>query len=136
MLLDCHPFDLREHLGDTMKTLAFRADRKGVELLCHVRPGVPDVVVADSARLRQVLINLIGNAIKFTEVGEVMVEVEHEAFPGDEIELHFKVADTGIGIPAEKQTVIFEAFEQADGDTSRRYGGTGSGCRVSNRRVS
>ena len=133
MLLDCHPFDLREHLGDTMKTLAFRADRKGVELLCHVRPGVPDVVVADSARLRQVLINLIGNAIKFTEVGEVMVEVEHEAFPGDEIELHFKVADTGIGIPAEKQTVIFEAFEQADGDTSRRYGGTGLGLAISSR---
>jgi CheY-like chemotaxis protein len=116
-----------------MKTLAFRADRKGIELLCHVRPGVPDVVVADGARLRQVLINLIGNAIKFTEVGEVMVEVEHEALPGDEIVLHFKVSDTGIGVPAEKQAAIFEAFEQADGDTSRRYGGTGLGLAISSR---
>jgi PAS domain S-box-containing protein len=133
LLLDCHPLDLREHLDDTMKTLAFRADRKGIELLCHVRPGVPDVVVADGARLRQVLINLIGNAIKFTEVGEVMVEVEHEALPGDEIVLHFKVSDTGIGVPAEKQAVIFEAFEQADGDTSRRYGGTGLGLAISSR---
>ena len=117
LVLDCHPFDLREHLGDTMKTLALRADRKGIELLCHVHPDVPDVVVGDGARLRQVLINLVGNAIKFTEVGEVVVEVDARvALPGDEILLHFKVADTGIGIPAEKQAVVFEAFEQADGD--------------------
>ncbi len=133
LLLDCNPFDLREHLGDTMKTLALRADRKGIELLCHVHRQVPEVVVADAARLRQVLINLVGNAIKFTEVGEVMVEVEHEPLPDDEIMLHFKVADTGIGIPAEKQAVVFEAFEQVDGDISRRYGGTGLGLAISSR---
>ena len=133
LLLDSRPLDLREHLGDMMKTMALRADRKGLELLCHVRAAVPEVVVADGARLRQVLINLVGNAIKFTEVGEVMVEVEHEALAADEIMLHFKVADTGIGIAAEKQAIVFEPFEQADGETSRRYGGTGLGLAISSR---
>ncbi len=133
LVLDCAPFDLREYLGDMMKTLALRADRKGIELLCDVQSQVPHVVVGDGARLRQVLINLVGNAIKFTDAGEVIVEVTHERLAGDEVLLHFKVADTGIGIPAEKQAIVFQAFEQADGTISRRYGGTGLGLAISSR---
>ncbi len=127
------PFDVREQLGDTMKTLALRADRKGIELACHIHPQVPEVVLGDSARLRQVLINLVGNAIKFTDVGEVVVELEHQVLAGDEVVLEFKVTDTGIGIPPEKQAAVFEAFEQADGTVSRRYGGTGLGLAISSR---
>ncbi len=133
--LDSAPFDIREHLGDTMKTLALRADRKGIELVCRVHPEVPDIVVGDANRLRQVIINLVGNAIKFTEVGEVVVDLEHEVLADDKVSLHFKVSDTGIGIPVEKQATVFEAFEQGDGTISRRYGGTGLGLAISSRLV-
>jgi PAS domain S-box-containing protein len=135
LIIERIPFDIREQLGDTIKTLALRADRKGIELVCHVDPHVPEVVVADSLRLRQVIINLVGNAIKFTEVGEVVVELDHEPLSEEEIRLHFQVTDTGIGIPADKQAAIFEAFEQGDGSISRRYGGTGLGLAISSRLV-
>ncbi len=134
--LEYSSFDLRDDLGDTLNTLALRAHQKGLELACHIAPEVPETVVGDPVRLRQILINLVGNAIKFTERGEVVVDVRLEATekPG-EGQLHFSVRDTGIGIPAEKQAMIFEAFAQADGSTTRRYGGTGLGLAIALRLV-
>ena len=133
--LDPIPFKLGEHLAQTMKPLALRADQKGLELTCDIRPEVPEEVVADPTRLRQILINLVGNAIKFTERGEVGLEVG-VASPGEEqLELHFAVRDTGIGIASEKQRLIFEAFAQADGSTTRTFGGTGLGLTISSRLV-
>jgi CheY-like chemotaxis protein len=133
--LDPIPFKLHEHLAQTMKPLALRADQKGLELTCDIRPEVPEEVVADPTRLRQILINLVGNAIKFTERGEVGVEVGVES-PGEEqLQLHFAVRDTGIGIAPEKQRLIFEAFAQADGSTTRTFGGTGLGLTISSRLV-
>src|SRR2546428_4003437 len=117
-------FSLRDCLDNTMRILAVRAHGKGLELACHVLPDVPDAVVGDPGRLRQVLINLVGNAIKFTERGEVVVRVESEAPTSEEVQLTFAVSDTGIGIPEEKHRAIFEAFTQADGSTTRKYGGT------------
>jgi two-component system, sensor histidine kinase and response regulator len=133
--LEHAPFDLRDSLGDMLNTLALRAHQKGLELACHIAPEVPETVVGDSQRLRQVLINLVGNAIKFTECGEVIVDVALEG--GDDVEarLHFRVRDTGIGIPADKQSLIFEAFAQVDGSTTRRYDGTGLGLAISSRLV-
>ncbi len=124
-------FDLREALGDTLRTLAVRAHQKGLELAGRIAPEVPDRVVGDASRLRQVIVNLVGNAIKFTEKGEVLVQVEKEKVAGDEIVLRFLVADTGIGIPREKQALVFRAFEQADSSTTREYGGTGLGLSIS-----
>ena len=133
--LDPISFRLRDWLGDAMRALAFRAHAKRLELACHVQPAVPDHLVADPFRLRQVVVNLIGNAIKFTERGEIVVEVGQEP-PGDGArQLHFTVRDTGIGIPREKQAAVFEAFEQADSSTTRRYGGTGLGLAISARLV-
>jgi len=133
--LDPIPFKLHEHLAQTMKPLALRADQKGLELTCDIRPEAPEEVVADPTRLRQILINLVGNAIKFTERGEVGVEVGVES-PGEEqLQLHFAVRDTGIGIAPEKQRLIFEAFAQADGSTTRTFGGTGLGLTISSRLV-
>jgi signal transduction histidine kinase/ligand-binding sensor domain-containing protein/DNA-binding response OmpR family regulator len=128
--LDVVEFGLRDSLEETMKTLALRADQKGLELLCEVRDGVPEVVRGDATRLRQVLVNLVGNSIKFTEQGEVAVKVEREAHDKEALTLHFTVSDTGIGIPPEKQKLIFEAFSQADGSTTRKYGGTGLGLTI------
>src|SRR5262249_41659901 len=117
--LDPVPFRLRDSLGDTMKALAFRAQQKGLELACHIPPAVPDAVLGDPVRLRQVIVNLVGNAIKFTEKGEVVVEVmpaeltvdgAQTASEGNSVLLHFAVRDTGIGIAKEKQALIFEAF--------------------------
>ena len=109
------PFDLRESLGDAMQTLNFRAHQKGLELIYDVHPNVPEAVIGDPGRLRQILVNLVGNAIKFTERGEVLVTVSQESEEPRFVVLHFSVADTGIGIPLDKQQHIFEAFSQADG---------------------
>ncbi len=133
--LDPVAFDLHEISGDTMKTLALRAEQKGLELTCYVPPEVPTALIGDSGRLRQVLVNLVGNAIKFTEHGEINVEVRLEKQTEDDPLLHFIVQDTGIGIPVEKQEVIFEAFAQADGSTNRKYGGTGLGLTISSQLV-
>jgi signal transduction histidine kinase/CheY-like chemotaxis protein len=125
------PFDLRDSLEDLMKPLAVRAGEKGLELALHVAPDVPDALLADFARLGQVLVNLIGNAIKFTSQGEIAVKVELEARDGDAARLRFSVSDTGIGIPAHKHQTIFEAFVQADTSTMRQFGGTGLGLTIS-----
>ncbi|HET6842955.1 MAG TPA: response regulator [Candidatus Angelobacter sp.] len=128
-------FNLRECLEETLKTLALRAGEKGLELLCDVAREVPRTVQGDSNRLRQILINLIGNAIKFTNHGEVAVKVQVHAEEGKNRVLHFTVSDTGIGISAEMQKSIFDPFTQADVSTTRRYGGTGLGLTISARLV-
>lgn len=137
--LEVAPFDLRECLDLALKTLAIRADEKGLELLCDVASDIPDVVMGDSSRLRQVVINLVGNALKFTQSGEVSLTVTAEApdlsQPDHSRLLRFSVADTGIGIPADKLDHIFEPFSQADATTTRRYGGTGLGLTISSRLV-
>ena len=134
------PFDVRKLLGDTMQMLDVRARQKGLDISWRVDPGVPDQIVADPDRLRQVLLNLAGNAVKFTEEGTVSVTIAAEAPPAtadaDTCELTFAVADTGIGIPDEQQALVFEAFAQADGSMSRKYGGTGLGLSISARLVS
>jgi PAS domain S-box-containing protein len=135
MELERAEFDAREVIGDAAKLLAVRASEKDVELACHIAPEVPVVLLGDQGRLRQVLLNVMGNAIKFTESGEVVlrVSVEHQA--PRRVTLHFAVMDTGIGIPAEKQQEIFQAFTQADSSTTRQYGGTGLGLAIAARLV-
>jgi PAS domain S-box-containing protein len=133
--LEAVDFNLRDCLETTLKTLALRADEKGLELLCEIAPDVPEVVEGDSSRLRQVLANLVGNAIKFTDQGEVALSVQLESQEGDGRLLRFTVSDTGIGIPAEKQKLIFDPFTQADTSTTRKYGGTGLGLTISSRLV-
>ncbi len=128
-------FKLRATLGEMLKALAIRAHNKGLELSYHVPPDIPDSLLGDPGRLRQVIVNLAGNAIKFTERGEVVVRAEVESQSSDTIRLHFVVADTGIGISPEKQEQVFEPFEQADGSTTRRYGGSGLGLAISKRLV-
>ena len=135
MELEAISFDLRETVGDTVKTLALGANEKGLELLFDVRPDVPDALVGDPARLRQIIVNLIGNALKFTPVGEISVVVEVETSTTEAACLHFIVSDTGIGIPVGKRQAIFEAFTQADGSTTRNYGGTGLGLAISSQLV-
>ena len=125
------PFSLRDHLGDLVKPLALRAEQKGLELVCHVLPDVPHAAIGDPGRLRQVLVNLIGNAIKFTERGQILVQVQVESRQADCFTLQYFVSDSGIGIPADKQQAIFEPFKQADGSTTRRFGGTGLGLSIS-----
>ena len=128
--LEAAEFSLRELLGDTMKSLAFRASRKNLELAYHVQSDVPECLAGDAARLRQIVLNLVGNAVKFTELGEVVVRVSCRPVEEGRIELQCDVSDTGIGIPADKQAAIFEAFTQADGSTTRRFGGTGLGLSI------
>jgi two-component system, sensor histidine kinase and response regulator len=135
--LDPADFSLGSVLGSTLRALAVRAHKKGLELVCQQMPGVPDALVGDAGRLRQVLINLVGNAIKFTECGEVAVLVENadEPVQEGEVSLRFTVTDTGIGIPPDKQAKIFRAFEQEDTSTTRKYGGTGLGLTIAARLV-
>jgi signal transduction histidine kinase/CheY-like chemotaxis protein len=135
LALDPISFDLRDSLEDTIRALALTAYRKNLELLCDVAPGVPEVVVGDPTRLRQILVNLAANAVKFTERGEVCVHVGVESSDQSSAMLHFIVRDTGIGIPAEKHAAIFAAFTQADASTTRKHGGTGLGLTISARLV-
>jgi CheY-like chemotaxis protein/anti-sigma regulatory factor (Ser/Thr protein kinase) len=118
-----------------LKPLGIRADQKGLGLVADISPDVPDNLVGDPLRLRQILINLTDNAIKFTESGEVVVKVIHQPASKGQNHLHFSISDTGIGIPAEKQSAIFEAFQQADGSTTRTYGGTGLGLSIASQLI-
>jgi CheY-like chemotaxis protein len=127
---------LTDSVIDVMHSLAFSAHCKGVELTCRVLPEVPDAVVADAGRLRQVLLNLIGNAIKFTSAGEILVRVSLEENEGSNATLHFMIADTGIGVPVDKQKLIFAPFEQADSSIHKSFGGTGLGLAISSQLVS
>jgi signal transduction histidine kinase/CheY-like chemotaxis protein len=148
--LDLIPFDLRDSLEDTIKTLAVHAHKKGLELACSIAPDVPDLLIGDPGRLRQIIVNLVSNAIKFTDEGEVVVAVrlEHNQLytevphrsratqpaahdPRQDLELRFSVRDTGIGIPPDKQPLVFEPLHQADSSTTRKYGGTGLGLAIS-----
>ncbi|MCM2374456.1 hybrid sensor histidine kinase/response regulator [Aporhodopirellula aestuarii] len=133
--LDPMPGDIREIVAGVMKSLAVRAHDKNIELALDISSDVPQRVVADFSRLRQVLVNLVGNAIKFTEVGEVVLKIEAQRQPDDTVTLRFSVRDTGIGIPDEKRDVIFEEFEQVDRSTTRRFGGTGLGLAITLRIV-
>ena len=128
-------FSLRDTVDDTVKTLSLRADQKGLELACHIPPDVPDALLGDPARLRQILVNLMGNAIKFTTSGEVVVQVVVASEGPGDVTLDVSVTDTGVGIPPEKQRAIFTAFTQADSSTTRTYGGTGLGLTISSRLV-
>ena len=135
--LDLADFSLRTVVGDTLRTLAIRAHKKGLELIYDVNLNVPDGLVGDAGRLRQVLLNLVGNAIKFTDEGEVVVRVEldeaAEARHDEYVDLRFVVRDTGIGIPRDKHERVFRAFEQEDTSTTRKYGGTGLGLTIAAR---
>ena len=133
--LDPNPFSVRDRIGDAMKSLAMRAHQKDLELACHIAPDVPDALLGDAGRLRQVLVNLLGNAIKFTESGEVVLEVDLASDDSALPVLEFSVRDTGIGISPQQQRSIFNAFEQADTSTTRRFGGTGLGLAISSRIV-
>jgi PAS domain S-box-containing protein len=153
LALDSADFSLRSALNETLRALALRAHKKGLELICHLTPDVPDALIGDAGRLRQILLNIVGNAIKFTDAGEVVVEVELDQVPvpdfgglfpsgtgsgtgkRTQVGLVFRVRDTGIGIPFEKQQTIFHAFEQADNSTTRRYEGTGLGLSIASRLV-
>ena len=126
---------LRDHLGSALKSLASRVGDKNLELVLDVSVDVPDTLIGDPGRLRQVLFNLVGNAIKFTDRGEVVVRVRQQESTDERVTLRFEVSDTGIGIPQDKQAVIFQEFVQADASTTRRYGGTGLGLAIASRLV-
>jgi signal transduction histidine kinase/DNA-binding response OmpR family regulator/streptogramin lyase len=133
--LENFAFNLRASIEPTLKTLALPAHQKGLELNCRIMPDVPETVIGDPSRLRQILLNLLGNSLKFTDRGEINLTVQKESGSGAVANLHFSVQDTGIGIPPEKQARIFEAFTQADGSTTRRFGGTGLGLTISRQLV-
>ena len=133
--LEAISFSLNRLIADTIKPLALRAHEKRLELACNIAPDVPDLLVGDPGRVRQVLVNLIGNAIKFTEEGEVVLKTEIKWIEEDEVCLHLSVTDTGIGVPPDKQKVIFNVFTQADSSTTRNYGGTGLGLAISSQLV-
>jgi len=130
MTLETAGFDLRECLDKTVRALQVRAKAKGLKLLCHIAPEAPYALIGDPGRLRQIIVNLLGNAIKFTEEGEVGLRVTLESRLDEQVVLHFHVRDTGIGIPPEKRRTIFDAFEQVDGSMTRKYGGTGLGLAI------
>jgi len=131
LVVDIIPFDLNDSVTAAVKLLATRAHVKALELTCDIRPDVPTALLGDPRRLRQVITNLIANAIKFTEHGGVVVTVEAETHTDDQATLRFSVSDTGIGIPHEQHEAIFQPFIQADGSTTRKYGGTGLGLAIS-----
>ena len=134
--LEAIPFELRDVVERTTRSQGVRAAEKGLELACRIAPDVPRTVIGDPGRLRQIIVNLIGNAIKFTDQGEVVVAVENEAESGPGTWLHFLVRDTGIGIPRERQQTVFQSFSQAEASTTRKYGGTGLGLTISAQLVS
>ncbi len=125
------PFDLRMVIEDVANSLAYKADQKDLEFIVFLSPGVSPQVIGDPGRLRQILVNLAGNALKFTSAGEIYIKGETVEEFDDRIKVLFSVKDTGIGIPKEKQKTIFESFTQADGSTTRKYGGTGLGTTIS-----
>jgi PAS domain S-box-containing protein len=133
--IEAIPFDLRESLGETMQALSIRAHQKGLELVYDVQPDVPEALIGDPGRIRQVLVNLVGNAIKFTSHGEIFIHMAQESRDNSAACLQFSVKDTGIGIAKEKQEHVFEAFSQADGSMARKYGGTGLGLTICMRLV-
>jgi len=128
-------FRLRDCLGDALKTMALASQKKGLELASRIPPDIPDLFTGDPGRLRQIVVNLVGNAIKFTDEGEVVVSVEMESSDDQGTVLLFGVSDTGVGIPAEKQKKIFDAFSQADASTTRKFGGTGLGLTITSRLI-
>ena len=129
--VEAAPFVLREAIDAAIKPFALQAHQKGLELICNVAPDVPPGVIGDRTRIQQVLTNLVGNALKFTEAGHVLVSVTETARSAGTSHLHFSISDTGIGIAPDKHTAIFEAFRQADGSTTRQFGGTGLGLAIS-----
>lgn len=133
--LETIDFCLRDALEMALKSLAIRAHGKGLELASHISEQVPETLIGDPGRLRQIVVNLIGNAIKFTAQGEVVMHVTLEWQTDHEVCLHVRVSDTGIGIPADKQPFIFNLFTQADTSTTRRFGGTGLGLAITSRLV-
>ncbi len=133
--LESTAFDLEDLMFETLAPLAIQAHRNKLDLICEIPPGQPTKLIGDPGRLRQILINLVGNAIKFTEEGEVVVSVGKSSQEQDDLVLHFTIADTGIGIPAEKQRIIFDVFAQADSSMTRKYGGTGLGLAISSQLV-
>jgi CheY-like chemotaxis protein len=133
--LDAAQFDVRECLDEALRAVALKAHEKGLELVCSVAAAVPRAVVGDSVRLRQVLLNLAGNAVKFTKQGEVAISVGIETSGDSDLHLHFSVSDTGIGIPEEQHDLIFDAFNQADNSPTRSHGGTGLGLAICSRLV-
>jgi PAS domain S-box-containing protein len=133
--LDHVGFNLRDTLEDAIRVLALRAHHKALELACDIQTEAPEALVGDPLRLRQIIVNLVGNAIKFTDRGEVVLRVLPESLRNGNVCLHFSVTDTGIGIPPDKQQLIFDAFSQADSSTTRRFGGTGLGLAISKQLV-
>ena len=133
--LEHQQFSLRDCLGHTLQSLGTRAGEKGLELLCRIDPAVPDILLGDSVRLGQIIVNLVGNAIKFTSRGEIEVDVRRESDAAGAAQLHFSVRDTGIGIPPEQQEKIFDSFSQVDASMTRRFGGTGLGLAISSQLV-
>ena len=132
MVLDPTPFSLRAHISQTMKSIAMQAHGKGLELLCSIAHDIPDSLIGDAMRIRQVLLNLLTNAVKFTSEGEVQLSVQllETQAQANQVQLRFAVSDSGVGIPEDKRAVIFEPFKQADGSTTRRFGGTGLGLAI------
>ena len=133
--LEKSDFNIRDCAGHAVQTLSGPAGEKGLDLLCSIDPNLPDILIGDAGRLSQVIVNLVGNAVKFTEVGEVELNVAQQSRDGDFIRVRFSVRDTGIGIPQEQQEKIFESFRQADASTTRKYGGTGLGLAISSQLV-
>jgi PAS domain S-box-containing protein len=131
--LEHFPFSLREVLGDTLKALAYHAHAKGLELAWHVEQEIPEILIGDPTRLNQIVVNLVGNSIKFTTTGEVVLRVSGQRLNANHLRLHITVSDTGIGIAADQLEHIFSAFQQADTSTTREFGGTGLGLSISRR---